>query len=234
MEMKHQAYDPQKLLKGFDKYFKRVEKQLVHDYGDVEAREITALTRKEYESLLPNIPYIGGRSNIFTPVMIINGWIIALYRVMKSRGGTVEDVIRISYEASDDFFDSFPGFVSYMVGKMATQQFVINFIQKQAEQSQERKYPEDFVYTCQVQKTNGETELELEFSECAVQKYYDAEGVAELKPYCNFFDPIYSKHFGMGVRAEETLGLGCSTCKLNYNNRRETILPSNIQVVVEK
>jgi hypothetical protein len=67
-----------------------------------------------------------------------------------------------------------------------------------------------------------------------VQKYYEAEGVEELKPYCNFFDPIYSRYFGMGVRADHTLGLGCRTCKLNYNNRRETELPPNIRELVTK
>jgi L-2-amino-thiazoline-4-carboxylic acid hydrolase len=181
--------------------------------------------------LLPRIPYIGGKENMFTPVMVINGWIIALYRAMKSRGRTVEEVVRISYEASDDFFRSFPPFIDKLIGKLATTGYVVNHIRQQAERSQERRYPEDFVYTCRFSRRDEE--LELEFTECPVQKYYEAEGVEELKPYCNFFDPIYSKYFVLGVRAEETLGLGCRTCKLNYNTHRETVLPSNIRHVVD-
>lgn len=63
----------------------------------------------------------------------------------------------------------------------------------------------------------------LEFSECAVNKFYEAQGIDELKPYCNFFDVTYSKYLNMGIDANMTIGVGCSTCKLKYTRGRETI-----------
>ena len=41
----------------------------------------------------------------------------------------------------------------------------------------------------------------LEFTECAVNKFYKEQGVEELKPYCNFFDVTYSKYLHMGIDA---------------------------------
>lgn len=232
--MTEKTYDARKLLKQFDKYFARVTTRLEQGFGREEADTITTRAREEFVALMPRIPYIGGRHNVFTPVMIINGWIVATYRAMTERGYAVEDVVRIAYEASDDFFAAFPPLLDRAIGAVATTRPVIRHLEKQAAKSQERRYPEDFVYTCHVSKRDGEVELELEFVECAVQKYYEAERVLELKPFCNFFDPIYSKYFGLGVTAEHTLGLGCETCKLNYNNRRETVLPANIQAVLDR
>lgn len=233
MTGKTAKYDARKLLRQFDKYYTRVTVRLEQRYGREEAHEITARAREEFRELIPRIPYIGGNDNVFTPVMIINGWIVATHRVMARRGYAAEDVVRIAYEASDDYFRAFPPIVDKAIKVLATTRPVLGHLRKQAARSQERRYPEDFVYTCSVHKRKGEVELQLEFVECAVQKYYDAEGVPELKPFCNFFDPIYSRYFGLGVAAEHTIGLGCDTCKLNYNNRRQTILPSNIQAIVK-
>jgi hypothetical protein len=232
--MDDKTYDTAKLLKQFDKHFGKVRSTLTARYGAAEADLIVARTRCEFEALAPRIPYIGGRANTFTPVMVINGWIVALYRAMKARGYDVEDVVKIAYEASDGFFRSLPPIVDRLVHWVASSRYAVRHLERQAQRSQERRYPEDFVYTCTARRRGPELELELEFTECAVQKYYEAEGVEELKPYCNFFDPIYSRYFGMGVRAEHTLGLGCSTCKLNFNNRRETRLPPNIERLVAK
>lgn len=232
--MKESHYDTAKLLKQFDKHFEKVRSRLASHHGEAEADRIAVLARREFEALAPRIPYIGGRANVFTPVMVINGWIIALYRAMKSRGFDVEDVVRVSYEASDDFFRSFPRLVDRLAHRLATSRFAVRHLERQARRSQDRRYPEDFVYTCTARRRGSELELELEFSECAVQKYYDAEAVEELKPYCNFFDPIYSRYFALGVLADHTLGLGCSTCKLNFNNRRETRLPPNIEKLLAK
>ncbi|NPC93888.1 hypothetical protein HOO54_17115 [Bacillus sp. WMMC1349] len=232
--MKKATYDKAKLMKSFDKYFNLAEQRLQNKYGKTEARNITAQVRNEFETLIPRIPYIGGRKNMFTPVMIINGWIIALYRVIKAKGGTVEDVIQISHEASDDFFKSLSPWVAKIIGQLVFTKLSIHYMQKQAKRSQKKIYTEDFVYTCSINQKAHETEVELEFTECAVQKYYEAEGAEELKPYCNFFDPIYSKRFGMGVQAEHTFGLGCETCKLNYNNRRETKTPANLVDIIKR
>ena len=67
--------------------------------------------------------------------------------------------------------------------------------------------------------------MSLVFDECAVNKFYDAQGVEELKPYCNFFDVTYSRLMGMGVDATQTIGLGCEKCTLCYKHGRETVVP---------
>jgi hypothetical protein len=68
----------------------------------------------------------------------------------------------------------------------------------------------------------------MEFTECAVQKFYDAEGVPELKAFCNFADPLYGARFEMGLEADHTFAQECATCRLSFSNHRETRTPDNI------
>lgn len=218
-----------RLLRGFDRAARRLRPKLERRYDAAFAEEVLAGARRELDLIIPRIPYIGGSKNAFTPVMIVNGWMLALHRAMKARGKSAEDVVRVCAEVSDEFFRSLPGFLLRLIGRLAFLPPVRRFFEKQARRSQERRYPGDFVYEVRV---SDDGELSLVFEECAVNKFYDAEDVPELKPYCNFFDVTYSRLMNMGVDARETIGLGCEKCSLRYKHGRETIIPDRLRDVL--
>jgi hypothetical protein len=116
-----------KLLKGFDKVAKRATKFLINHYGDDFALVILAETREKFKQIIPEIPYIGGKRNqIPTTVMIINGWIIPFFQVMKAHGKTSEEVITICCEVSDDYMKSLPRFFLWLLRKLAFWRLMIN------------------------------------------------------------------------------------------------------------
>jgi L-2-amino-thiazoline-4-carboxylic acid hydrolase len=215
-----------RLLRGFDRIARRLRPKLEDRYGSAFAADVLADARRELDLIIPRIPYIGGWRNAFTPVMIVNGWMLALHRAMKARGKSAEDVIRVCAEVSDEFFRSLPGFLLRSIGRLAFLPPVRRFFQKQSQRSQERRYPGDFVFEVRV---SDDGEFSLVFEECAVNKFYDAEDARELKPYCNFFDVTYSRLMNMGVDARETIGLGCEKCSLRYKHGRETVVPERLR-----
>jgi hypothetical protein len=218
-----------RLLRGFDRLARRLRPKLERRYGGAFAEEVLVDSRRELERIIPRIPYIGGWRNAFTPVMVVNAWLLALHRAMTARGKSAEEVIRVCAEVSDEFIRSFPGFLLRAVGRLAFLPPVRRFFQKQAQRSQERRFPGDFVYEVRVSEDG---EFALVFEECAVNKFYDAENVRELKPYCNFFDVTCSRLMNMGVDARETIGLGCEKCSLRYKHGRETIVPERLRGVL--
>ena len=103
------------------------------------------------------------------------------------------------------------------------------FLTRQAARSQARRYPADFVWSVE----NGrDSEVSLVFDECAVNKFYYAEELPELKPYCNFFDVTYSRLMNMGVDARKTIGLWCERCALRYQHGRETTVPVKLRSII--
>ena len=220
-----------KRLKSFDKIAKRTQKCLMNRYEEDFSKVIIAETRKKFDQIIPDLPYIGGNKNQFTPVMVINGWIISFFRVMRNHEKTTEEVISVCCEVADDYMNSLPRFFLWLAGKLAFGKLILRRMKKQADQSQKRQYPNDFVYTF-VEGDEKTFDWALEFSECAVNKFYEAQGVEALKPYCNFFDVTYSRYMCMGINANMTIGNGCQTCKLQYKKGRETQVPELLKNII--
>lgn len=226
---KHSDYYTRKsarLLRQFDRHFARVTQRLAHHHGETLAAELTTDTRRRFEQIIPELPYIGGSSNYFTPVMTINGWIVSLYRAMAERGLTAEDGARVAFEAATDFFSSKPRWLLRLLGRLAFTGPVRRGFERQASRSQQRRYPGDFVYEIEADEDGH---LALVFSECAVNKFYAAQGVEELGPWCNLFDVSYSRLMGMGLDAHITIGQGCDRCRLEYCQGRATRIPPLIE-----
>jgi hypothetical protein len=213
------------LLRGFDRLSRRLIPLLAERYGPEFAEETVDDARREFERLIPDLPYIGGRRNVFSPILVVTGWMIALHRAMAVRGRPLEEVVRICVEVSDGFLRSFPESLLRLLGRLALTRPVKSFLKRQANRSRERRYPGDFVYSV---VEGPDDEVALVFEECAVNKFFDAQSVPELKPYCNFFDVTYSRLMHMGLDAHETIGLGCDRCALRFRHGRETATPEKL------
>ena len=218
------------LLRTFDRVGKRIERTLRDKHGRADAADIVAETRSEFDRLLPELPYIGGARNIFTWVIVVNGWFVGLHRALARRGENPEQAVEVAVEVSDEMFRSVPAAILRAVGRLSFTGPARALLRAQAKRSQRRAHPQDFVYEF---REGGEDDWALVFDECAVNKFYDAQGTEELKPYCNFFDVTYSRLMGMGVDARETIGLGCDTCSLRYKHGRATPTPARLKDVFD-
>ncbi len=215
--------------RAFETFLGNIRPFVVLHHGESLAGEILDATRVEYERVRPHVPDIGGARNVFQPVMIVNGWIVALHRAMSTRGLVARDAVRVCHEALDAWFKRMPSWLLHVVGRLLRSPPGRWFFERQARRSQERRYAEDFVWRID---RGVDGELAMVFEECAVNKWYESEGVRELGPYCNFADVTYSRLMGMGIDASETIGLGCDRCTLRYKHGRATTVPANLEGIV--
>lgn len=215
--------------RAFGLFLRETRPVLARHYGEGMSEEIIAATRVEYERVRPEVPDIGGVRNVFQPVMTVNGWIVALHRAMSARGFVAKDAVLICHEALDAWIRRAPGWLLRGIGRILLSPVGRWYFERQARRSQERRHPEDFVWRIE-QGASGE--LSLIFDECAVDKWYTAQDVRELAPYCNFFDVTYSRLMGMGVDASETIGLGCGQCALRFKQGRPTLVPKSLEGIV--
>jgi hypothetical protein len=218
--------------RAFELFLRSARPVLAAELGPDAGREgvdaILADARREYARVRPEVPDIGGTRNVFQPVMTINGWIAALHRAMKSRGRSAGDTIRVCRQVFDGWLRKLPGFALHAIGALLLSAPVRRYFARQALRSQERRYAQDFVWRLE-EGPGGE--VSFVFDECAVNKWYDAQGLRDLKPYCNFADVTYSRLMGMGVDASETIGLGCQQCALRFKGGRETRIPPSLEGV---
>lgn len=213
----------------FERFLRSAGPVLARHYGQAFADDVLGDTRTEYERVRPEVPDIGGMRNVFQPVMAVNGWIVALHRAMRGRGRGPEDTIRVFQEVFDGWIQKLPTFVLKGAGRLLLSSPLLRYFESQARRSQERRYAEDFVWRAE---RGPDGAFSFVFDECAVNKWYESEGVPELRPYCNVADVTYSRLMGMGVDATETIGLGCEQCALRFKHGRETKVPPNLQGIV--
>ena len=207
-----------KLLKDFDKYTrKHVRKALVSHYGDDLTDTIARETRQEYEALIPHLPYIGGKKNPLTTNLIQCAWGLALYKVLKTHDKTAEEAAKIIYEAVEAQLRSSPKFLLRLLGRWMFAQYRLK---KQAAESQKRRYPEDWVWSF-IKGDGKEFDFGMDFTECAICKFFHAQGADEFTPFLCLLDFPMSKAFGTGLVRTMTLAEGAEKCDFRYKRGRE-------------
>ena len=94
---------------------------------------------------------------------------------------------------------------------------------QRAARSQERRYPDDYVYAFVA--GDGEAfDYGYDFSECAAQKFYRAQGAEEFLPYYCFLDFAWSRVLGLGLSRSMALSEGCALCNHRFKRGRETLV----------
>ena len=210
-----------RLLTYFNWVMKRLRSYFADEFGDALANEIIEKSSFEFEKILPELPYIGGRENLFTPILIASGGMLAISRVMKGYGKTAEEMFIVFYTTIDKISNLLPKIFMRLFGRMFLSRYGgIRFLRRQAAKSQALRYPDDWVFTI----TEGEGEdfdWILEYSECAVIKFWEKQGANDLMPYCNFGDIAMSRALGLGMESA-TLGEGFDICVAKLKRGRET------------
>ena len=220
-----------RLMKLFDFMFRSIKEKLEFYYGEQYTEQIVLKSRHNFEGIIPQLPYVGGMKNYYTPILVVNGLIIAMYRAMAESGKTAEDVVLIWAEAADDLFAKIPSWMASLGGRVLLSKPVVRGFMRQTILSQERRYPEDWVY--QLLHGNGEDfDVGFEYSECAVIKLYQAMDTMELAPCCNFTDVTYSHYLGMGLDASETLGMDCDRCRMLFKKGADTVISPNLMDII--
>lgn len=104
------------LLKDFDRIAERARKIFVSRYSEDFTNVIADEVRREYEALIPQIPYIGNKQPL-TRFIISTAQFPAMYRVLKRHRKSVEETGKIIYEICELILDTYPVFVLRFLGR---------------------------------------------------------------------------------------------------------------------
>jgi hypothetical protein len=145
---------------------------LTDRFGATETAGMREEMLAEYQTLLPQVPDIGGRRNPLTSALAMSASALAVYRVVLRHGGDAQDA-----------GDVLHGYLQTMVGRIPRP---LRFqvlghhrakVEKMARRSQQRRYPDDWVGQI-VDGTGQPFDFGIDWTECGVEKFRDRE--AEL------------------------------------------------------
>ncbi len=201
-------------LDAFDRDLARWRPILVERYGDDSADLVSHESREEFMRLVPLIPYIGGQDD-WLDALMESVRCLALYHAMKHHGKTAEETGRVVYEAvlarADEPRPAIPP------GQQLAPTQLMARRRERAERTQERRYGQGYV--CEFVPGDGQNfDYGYNFTECAAQKFYQAQGAAEFLPSFCALDFAYSQVFGLGLTRTMTLSAGQPVCNHRFKS----------------
>jgi len=195
-------------------FYQAAERVLKERFGEESGSQLVLDTRRAYQDLSVEVPYIGGEENIFTEWLDYGVFYLALYRALTPMGQSVEKAGRIIYETYWAMAD-YPRWLISLVGKFRYNDKYVDTLRAAALLSQERRYEADFV--CTFVEGDGEAfDYGLDIHECAICKFYQQQGAAELAPYLCLSDEVVSVAFNRGLVRYKTLAEGDEVCDFRY------------------
>ncbi len=202
--------------------FNEIIKKLINDkYGSNFSKIAFNEIKEEYESIYKEIPYIGGDNNPLTSDLVSAAMDLAVYIVLKKHNKPLDEIGEIAYKASVELFNIYPESAD-----LPTNPKYIPYIKMGASKSEERIFPEDWVYL--FVEGNEDFDFGLDFTECGIQKLLHKYNADEFTPYLCAMDIIMSDTANAGLYRTETLAEGGKRCDFRYKKGRKTEVKSTV------
>ena len=206
--------DKRTAMRRFRRLMRSGNKAIQTRYQKATAVKVVESTQEQFERLIPEIPYIGGKKNPATDLLITSAAIIALYRVLKKQGVSVEEFGKILKEITTDYIYRYPAWVRNLMGWIWMNRFLRRFMHKRALISQQRSYNEDFVY--EVVLENGQYEWGIDYLECGIFKFLQKQGETQLAEYMCELDYVMFPALGVRLKRTETIAQGYKRCNFRF------------------
>ena len=206
-------------VRRFARTFRRGD-ALVEWYGQDEAAVMREEMLQEFRRLLPGLPYIGGRRNMFSGFLSGAAQGLAMYRVIVRHGGSLEDTGELMHRRYRAKIMRVPRVIRHRIMKP----LMVRQMTKAARLSQQHRYPDDWVMEI-VDNRGQDFDFGMDVTECGDLKYLRAQGAEELCPYICDLDNVLMNSLGAGLHRTKTLAWGCDRCDFRITKNGDTTAP---------
>jgi hypothetical protein len=205
-----------------DPFRRSTKKVLTARFGKPRTEDMLNEIQTEYASIVSSVPDIGGKQNMFTEWLDYGVYYLAVYRILKGSGCTLDkagEIIFRTYEVMADY----PQWFLNVVGKLKYGKSYVSRLRAASAESQNRKYPESWVCSF-IDGNSRDFDYGLDITECGICKFYALHQASELAPYMCLSDFVVSKAFNRGLIRYHTLAEGGDRCDFRYKANRETFV----------
>ena len=209
-----------KLLKGFKEMCRLTRKAGQVYFDDATLDSVIDETQEVFESLIPQIPYIGGRKNRLSDILPMSAMSLALYKVLKARGVPVEEIGKLNYEIAERHSKHVSRLVKLLMSRLRFSRIIKRVLKKMAEKSQKKEFPEDWVFFY-VEGDGEHFDVGIDYTECAICKFFHQQGADEFTKYMCLTDFASSKARGSGLFRTTTIAEGAEKCDFRWKKGGE-------------
>ncbi len=216
------SYDREIIFKRLNDSIKIVRVILSKTYSTEEIDSILEGTIEEVDTLLPEIPYIGGKENFSLNDFFDSILMLALFKQLKTKGSAVRDIGQVMYEIRELQASQQSKFSRFLYSKLLFTSFIKKSQRKKIDIMLEKNYPENWKMEY-VEGDGIEFDWGVNFHDCAVRKLYLKHGGEELLPFVCMSDyaPFHAMK-GVEFKRTQTLSGGGKYCDFRFKKGGST------------
>lgn len=221
-----------KLLQDFDRTSELIKASLIARYGQEFASTLEREARREYEMLIPEIPYIKGwRARMLNSFLLITAQELAVYKAMKKYDKPPAEAWELCHEALRCRLAEIPPWKRWVLRRFMFSSLVRMIIARRARQEQKVRFG-DFELEYLVGE-GSEFDFGVNYLQCGNQSFVKKHGGEEFAPFICMSDIALSEAMGWGLIRTQTLADGCSHCDFRFKNGAATQIFSKTPEVQE-
>ena len=226
----------EKLLKDFDRTAALAQGWLVARYTGEFATTLQREARREYEKLIPEIPYIQGpRAGMLNSFLLITAQELAAYKAMKKHGRQPGEAWELCHQALRLRLAGYPQWKMRLMKRFMFSRLVRKIVAKRARLGQKQRFG-DFEIEYLI-GAGDDFDFGVNYLQCGNYNFVKRHGGEEFAPYICMSDIALSDAMGWGVIRTQTLADGCPHCDFRFKEGAATQISSktpDVQETIEK
>jgi hypothetical protein len=171
---------------------------------------------KEFEYLLPKVPYIGTMKENPLLIFLINTLLtLSFYRVLKNEGWKVEKIGQVIYEIADNYYRS----MNPIIKKLLKWYMGSSIVQKKLKRAEEYQNINQNPWNYKARFIPGDRKNLLfgyDYTECGGLKFLKSQNAEEIAPYCCLCDYATYRAINLGFKRSSNLALGANVCDFRF------------------
>ena len=225
-----------KLLKDFDKTYILMKDLIIKKFG----KEFTLMAyrdvRKEYEILIPEIPYIlGWRSKFLNTFLLITAQELAIYKALIKLGKSPEEIWALCHKALQLKMTMISSYKKWLLKKLMFSSLLKKIIAFRVKQNLKPNFG-DFQLEYLIGQGNN-FDWGVNYLKCGHQIFAMRHGGEKFAPYICMSDIALSDAMGWGLIRTQSLADGCTYCDFRFKKGSATHISSKspeVQTTIEK
>jgi len=226
-----------KIIKEISPLLESIKDDLVLEVGEDEATRLFEKFYRMWDSIISEIPYIGGDRNIFTRNLDHTVPGIAMWKVLKAEGWPIEKFAPIYLKGVHNYIKrKYSGLKRLMIRLLM--KYIVNkwtikkLINKQKKLSE--KYPENFIIEY-VECDRKNYDYGYNISKCTIVEFGKSQDAEEILPYICLIDWYKAYYSKSGLIRSKTLSEGCKYCDYRFKkgspsrNLQKTKIPDGLK-----
>jgi hypothetical protein len=209
------------IMKKYDTHEKQLAGVLADYFDSTKVNQLVTEVRNAVETLLPELPYIGGEANVATQYLVDSAFALPLFLALEKESVSRREMARLLYLVYESIFQLPPVEKRQQLGEFYFTDQMIDMVRKQSEVSQLKQYPADWVDTF-IQGDGKDFDYGYDVTECGIMKFYKHHQAERFVPMVCLTDYANYRSLGVGFKRTKKLATGDPICEFRFKKDYQT------------